>query len=78
MDLLERIKKALRIAGMEELPSDTSEPLAAYGMDSLLMVLGVAALEKELSLRISGRDFSEQAFHSLDSLTAWLRKLGAT
>jgi|GEM_PF-4434640 len=78
MDLLEHIKKALLSAGMEELPTDTSESLVTHGMDSLMMVLGVAALEKELSLRISGKDFSEQAFHSLDTLEAWLRELGAT
>ncbi|MFY2558089.1 phosphopantetheine-binding protein [Corallococcus terminator] len=78
MDLLEHIKKALLSAGMEALPTDTAESLATHGMDSLLMVLSVAALEKELSLRISGKDFSEQSFHSLDTLAAWLRELGAT
>ena len=78
MELVERIGNALRAAGMEEVPASTSEPLSAYGMDSLMMVLTVAALEKELSLRISGRDFSEAAFSTLDSLTSWVRKLGAS
>lgn len=77
MELLERIKKALLAAGFSDLPTDGAENLAAYGMDSLMMVFSVAALEHELSLRISGRDFSEKAFHSLDSLVAWLRGLGA-
>lgn len=78
MELVERIGKALRAAGMEEVPASTSEALSAYGMDSLMMVLSVAALEKEFSLRISGRDFSEAAFQSLASLAFWLRKLGAS
>ena len=78
MDLVERIAGALRAAGMEEVPASTSEALEPYGMDSLMMVLSVAALEKEFSLRISGRDFSEAAFTSLDSLAFWLRKLGAS
>ncbi|QSQ17416.1 acyl carrier protein [Myxococcus landrumensis] len=78
MELNERMGKALRAAGMEDVPRDTSEPLAAYGMDSLLMVLSVAALEKEFSLRISGHEFSESSFESLDTLARWLRRLGAT
>lgn len=78
MELVERIGKALRAAGMEEVPTSTSEPLSAYGMDSLMMVLSVAALEKEFSIRISGRDFSEAAFKSLASLAWWLRTLGAS
>lgn len=78
MELVERIGKALRAAGMEDVPAGLSEPLSAYGMDSLMMVLSVAALEKEFSLRISGRDFSEAAFSTLDSLASWLRKLGAS
>ncbi|AGC42920.1 hypothetical protein MYSTI_01587 [Myxococcus stipitatus DSM 14675] len=78
MELNERIGKALRAAGMEDVPRSTSEPLAAYGMDSLLMVLSVAALEKEFSLRISGHEFSESSFESLDTLARWLRRLGAT
>ncbi|NMO13920.1 acyl carrier protein [Pyxidicoccus fallax] len=78
MELVERIGKALRAAGMEDLPTGTSESLSAYGMDSLMMVLSVAALEKEFSIRISGRDFSEAAFQNLASLAFWLRKLGAS
>ncbi|MDY7226124.1 acyl carrier protein [Hyalangium rubrum] len=78
MELLERIGKALRVAGMAELPSSPSEELATYGMDSLMMVLTVAALEKEFSLRISGRDFSEEVFRDLDSLAGWLRRLGVS
>ncbi|MCP3102338.1 acyl carrier protein [Myxococcus sp. K15C18031901] len=78
MELVERIGRALRTAGMEDVPTDTSEPLASYGMDSLLMVLSVAALEKEFALRISGHDFSESCFDSLDTLAAWLRRSGAT
>jgi acyl carrier protein len=78
MELYERIGKALRAAGMAELPSSTSEELALYGMDSLMMVLSVAALEKEFSMRIPGRDFSEDFFRDLDSLAGWLRKLGAS
>lgn len=78
MDLFERIGKALRAAGMAELPASPSEELAAYGMDSLMMVLSVAALEKEFSLRIPGREFSEDVFQDLDSLAAWLRRLGAS
>lgn len=78
MELFERIGKALRAAGMAELPSSPSEELAIYGMDSLMMVLCVAALEKEFSLRILGREFSEEAFKDLDSLAGWLRKLGAS
>jgi len=77
MELVERIGRALRAAGMEDLPRGTSEPLASYGMDSLMMVLSVAALEKEFSLRISGHDFSESCFESLDALAGWLRRLGA-
>lgn len=78
MELFDRIGKALRAAGMAEVPSSPSEELAAYGMDSLMMVLAVAALEKEFSLRISGREFSEDVFRDLESLAGWLRRLGAS
>lgn len=78
MELFERISKALRAAGMAELPSSPSEELSLYGMDSLMMVLSVAALEKEFSLRISGREFSEDCFRDLNALEAWLRRLGAS
>jgi acyl carrier protein len=78
MDLFDRISKALRAAGMAELPSSPSEELSLYGMDSLMMVLSVAALEKEFSLRISGREFSEDFFRDLNALVAWMRRLGAS
>lgn len=78
MELFERISKALRAAGLAELPASPSEELALYGMDSLMMVLSVAALEKEFSLRISGREFSEDCFRDLSALEAWLRRLGAS
>ena len=78
MELFDRISKALRAAGMTELPSSPSEELSLYGMDSLMMVLSVAALEKEFSLRISGREFSEDCFRDLNALVAWMRRLGAS
>ncbi|KFE68266.1 hypothetical protein DB31_7503 [Hyalangium minutum] len=78
MELFERISKALRAAGMAELPTSPSEELSLYGMDSLMMVLSVAALEKEFSLRISGHEFSEEYFRDLDALAGWMRRLGAS
>jgi acyl carrier protein len=77
MEIRERLVRALRTAGMQEVPEDTHEELALHGMDSLMMVLSVAALEKELELRIPAHRFSEDAFRTLHTLEEFLRGLGA-
>ncbi len=77
MEVLERIGRALRAAGMETLPEDVHEDLAVHGMDSLMMVLSVAELEKEFGLRISAQAFSEESFLTLHALDGFMKSLGA-
>lgn len=76
MGITERIGRALRAAGMPELPEDVHEQLSLHGMDSLMMVLSVAALEKEFGLRIPAQAFSEEAFETLGTLADFMRGLG--
>jgi acyl carrier protein len=76
-ETLERIGRALRAAGLPEVPEDVHEELSLHGMDSLMMVLSVAALEKEFALLIPAHAFSEEAFKTLESLEAFMRGLGA-
>lgn len=75
--MLERIGRALRRAGLEEVPGDVHASLADHGMDSLIMVLSVAELECEFALSIPTEEFSEDSFRTLDTLRMWLEELGA-
>jgi acyl carrier protein len=77
MEVMERIGRALRAAGLPQVPEDVHEELSLHGMDSLMMVLSVAALEKEFALRIPAHAFSEEAFQTLEALAGFMRGLGA-
>jgi acyl carrier protein len=76
-ELLERMGRALRAAGLPEVPENVHEDLSLHGMDSLLMVLSVAELEKEFGIRIPAHAFSEESFQTLEALAGFLRSLGA-
>lgn len=75
--MIERIRSALQQAGLAEVPADIHAPLADHGMDSLLMVLSVAELERAFAVAISADDFSEAAFESLAAVQALLQRVGA-
>lgn len=76
-DELARIRSALQRAGLAEVPEDPHAPLADYGMDSLLMVLSVAELERAFGVTIDAGQFSEAAFDNLAAVHALLRRVGA-
>jgi acyl carrier protein len=76
-DMIERIGRALERAGLAGVPADIHAPLADHGMDSLLMVLSVAELEREFSVTIGTDLFSEAAFDTLAAVQALLRRAGA-
>ena len=75
--MMERIRSALAQAGLAEVPADIHASLADYGMDSLIMVLSVAELERAFSVTIAAGDFSEAAFESLAAVQALLHRVGA-
>ncbi len=70
-----RLRKTLLRVGVPSLPEDAQAPLADYGLDSLLVVLSVAALEAEFSVRIPAEKV--ESFVCLDSMEQLLRSLGA-
>jgi acyl carrier protein len=74
--MIQRIRRALARAGMTELPDDNDTPLADHGMDSLIMVLSVAELEREFGVSITAYEFSEQSFHTLGTVRELLHRAG--
>jgi acyl carrier protein len=76
--MIERIRRALTRAGMTELPDDIDAPLADHGMDSLIMVLSVAELEREFALSITAHAFSEESFRTLGAVRALVQRAGGS
>lgn len=75
--MIERIRRALARAGMTEVPDDIDAPLADHGMDSLIMVLSVAELEREFALSITAHELLEESFRTLGSVRELLHRAGA-
>ncbi len=73
--LLDRVQAALRHAGLDQLPPAAGADLRLYGMDSLMMVLTVSELESAFNIRITPAVFAESHFHSIASITAFVRRL---
>lgn len=73
--LQSRIDRALRRAGLAELPDDTRADLRDHGMDSLLIVLSVAELEREFSISIPAERVSEESFRTLHALRILIEEL---
>lgn len=74
--MIQRIRGALTRAGMTELPDDIDTPLADHGMDSLMMVLSVAELEREFAVSITAHELIEQGFHTLRAVRELLHRAG--
>jgi acyl carrier protein len=74
--MIQRIRRALARAGMAELPDDIDAPLADHGMDSLIMVLSVAELEREFAVSITAHELIEQSFRTLSSVRELLHRAG--
>lgn len=75
--MIQRIRRALTRAGMTEIPDQLDAPLADHGMDSLIMVLSVAELEREFAVAITAHEFSEESFRTLGSVRDLLHRAGA-
>ena len=74
--MIQRIRRALARAGMTDIPDDLDAPLADHGMDSLVMVLSVAELEREFAVTITAHAFSEESFHTLGAVRELLYRAG--
>jgi acyl carrier protein len=74
--MIQRIRRALTRAGMAELPDDIDTPLAEHGMDSLIMVLSLAELEREFAVSITAHELIEQSFRTLSSVRELLHRAG--
>ncbi|MGK5090113.1 acyl carrier protein [Bdellovibrionota bacterium FG-2] len=75
--MIPRIRDAIKRAGLEELPDDPSQNLVDFGFDSLMAVMTVSELEKEFKIKIRAASIEDQTFESLNTLQAFLQKLGA-
>lgn len=69
-----QILQALKNIGIEQLPDDSTTPLALYGLDSLKMAMLAMELERLLDFPIDLGDFSEEAFTSIDSIEQWIEQ----
>ena len=75
--MIYKIKQAIQRAGLETLPENDKDDLIDYGMDSLMMVLSVAELEKLFKIKIPASLFSEEKFESIHSIKEFMIQLGA-
>lgn len=73
----QRIRNVLESIGLPSLPEGVSESLIDHGLDSLMIVLSVAAFEKEFSIRIPAEQVDEEAFSTIEKISALLTRLGA-
>lgn len=73
--IINKIKEALLESGIHSLPADPHENLENYGMDSLVMVLSVSALEKKLNIKIPASKFSEEKFKSLHTIQKFVTEV---
>jgi acyl carrier protein len=74
---INRVRKVLLAAGLSSLPDSAEESLVDYGLDSLMMVLAVAQLEKEFSIKIPGEKVEEENFSTISRVTQLVQELGA-
>jgi acyl carrier protein len=72
-----RIRKVLLAIGLPSVPDEANESLLDHGLDSLMIVLSVAAFEKEFSLKIPADKVDESAFATLENIEKLLKSLGA-
>lgn len=70
--MIERIRKAAKKAGLEDLDGEFGGEL-----DSLMMVLMVSELEREFKIKIPAEKVTEQVFLSFVTVEHFLRELGA-
>ena len=75
--MIQRIREAIKRAGLEELPDDISARLEDAGFDSLMVVLTVSQLEKEFKIKIPAASIGDTTFESLSSISEFLMTLGA-
>lgn len=73
----ERIKNVLLSIGLPSVPDEANESLLDHGLDSLMIVMSVAAFEKEFKLRIPADKVDEAAFATLENIEKLLKSLGA-
>lgn len=71
----ERIRKSLLAIGMPSVPTDPNENLEDHGLDSLMMVLAVAQLEKEFAIKIPGSKVEEANFSTIAQLAQLVEEL---
>lgn len=68
------IKTCLNKAGLTDLPTNPNQNLSDYGMDSLLMVLTLAEIEKYLNKNIPVTNFNQNNFATINSIIVFLKK----
>ncbi len=72
-----KIRDYLNQVGLDELPSEDDADLSDYGFDSLMIVLLVVEIEKDLGIRIPGSLATKENFESISSIELLIKKLGA-
>lgn len=73
----EKIRNVLLAIGLPSVPEAANESLLDHGLDSLMIVLSVAALEKEFAIKIPADKVDESAFSTLENMERMLSSLGA-
>jgi D-alanine--poly(phosphoribitol) ligase subunit 2 len=75
--VIQRIQKAIRKAGLKDLPDDPNCSLEELGLDSLMMALVVSELEREFQIRIPALQVDRDTFQSPQSILSFLQSIGA-
>jgi acyl carrier protein len=67
------IRLSLSNVGMDELPSDASEDLTSYGLDSLMSALLFSELESTLKKDLITTNFTQESFRSIKNIEIFIK-----
>ena len=73
----DKIKQSLLSAGLPSVPEDSGAALADYGFDSLMIVLFILDLQRQVGVQIPAHEVTNENMQSLDSIDQLLKRLGA-
>ena len=76
--MMSKSRNFLTEVGLEELPADDDAELNDYGFDSLMIVLLVVEIEKDLGIRVPGALATKENFQTISTIAHLVKKLGAT
>jgi acyl carrier protein len=67
------IRQSLSNVGMDELPSDSTEDLTSYGLDSLMSALLFSELEITLKKDLITTNFTQESFRSIKNIEIFIK-----